>query len=403
MKREPTVSVIIPTYNRREYVQEAIDSVLAQTYKDYEIIVVDDGSTDGTGEALKARYGDGIRYVWQENQGESVARNRGTDMARGEYVGFLDSDDLYLPHKLEKQVPILEESPDVGMVFAGAWIIDEEGDRVGDKTLDNGTDAESFDTTDLYFSNFIGGPSTTLIRKGVFDRTGVFDPEIRFAEEWDLWLRIVSESRVVGLDEMLACIRRHRGGQSHYPHPDHNARRLADWVKRLEKAFDRDDVPEALRRVVLARQYAHGFIWEVAVGNHESAERNLRQAGELDPSFVGDPEGLGQLITNHVSRVADDGESPDFGRARDALRSIFASWRGVNGPDSGFERRVSGKVYAALSFVALRASLLEEASRYAWLAILSDPRWIKNRGLVKNLLSGLSRAGGRLGVAILER
>ena len=82
------VSVIIPTYNRRDYVQEAIDSVLAQTYTDYEIIVIDDGSTDGTGEALQASYGDRIRYEWQENQGESLARNRGIEMAQGEAGRF---------------------------------------------------------------------------------------------------------------------------------------------------------------------------------------------------------------------------------------------------------------------------------------------------------------------------
>lgn len=100
----PRVSVIIPTYNRREYVQEAIDSALAQTFTDYEIIVIDDGSTDGTSEALQARYGNRIHYEWQENQGESVARNRGIELARGEYIAFLDSDDLWHPEKLAKQI-----------------------------------------------------------------------------------------------------------------------------------------------------------------------------------------------------------------------------------------------------------------------------------------------------------
>ncbi len=112
----PTVSVIIPTYNRRAYVQEAIDSVLAQTYTDYEIIVIDDGSTDGTGEALRERYGDKIIYEWQENQGLSAARNRGIESSRGQYIALLDSDDLWMPEKLERQVACLSQHPEVAMV-----------------------------------------------------------------------------------------------------------------------------------------------------------------------------------------------------------------------------------------------------------------------------------------------
>jgi glycosyltransferase involved in cell wall biosynthesis len=104
----PTVSVIIPTYNRANYICEAIDSILAQTYADYEIIVVDDGSTDGTRQALQRWIDDGtICYYYQENRGESAARNHGIRKARGQYIAFLDSDDLFLPTKFEKQVACL--------------------------------------------------------------------------------------------------------------------------------------------------------------------------------------------------------------------------------------------------------------------------------------------------------
>ena len=127
----PTVSVIIPTYNRRTYVQEAIDSVLAQTYPDYEIIVIDDGSTDGTDQVLHARYGDRIRYVWQENQGESAARNRGIALARGEYIALLDSDDLWLPDKLAKQIPFLDSHPGAVLALPQVWQINANGERLG--------------------------------------------------------------------------------------------------------------------------------------------------------------------------------------------------------------------------------------------------------------------------------
>ena len=136
----PRVSVIIPTYNRLDYVQEAIDSVLAQTYTDYELIVVDDGSTDGTGDTLKARYGDRIRYLWQENQGWPAARNHGVSIAQGEYIAQLDSDDLWLPEKLVRQVPVLDACPEAVLVFSHVMQIDAEGGvekqgRLGRKAL----------------------------------------------------------------------------------------------------------------------------------------------------------------------------------------------------------------------------------------------------------------------------
>ena len=98
----PTVSIIIPTYNRQSLVQETIDSVLRQSLSDWELIVIDDGSTDETGAVLTERYGTSIRYVYQQNQGESAARNYGISLAQGKYVAFLDSDDLWLPNKLQR-------------------------------------------------------------------------------------------------------------------------------------------------------------------------------------------------------------------------------------------------------------------------------------------------------------
>ena len=111
----PRVSVLIPSWNREEYLGEAIESVLAQTYRDFEIVVVDDGSTDGTAE-LVGRYG-GVRYIWQPHSGISAARNRALEEARSELIAWLDSDDLYAPTKLEKQVAYLDAHPECQIVF----------------------------------------------------------------------------------------------------------------------------------------------------------------------------------------------------------------------------------------------------------------------------------------------
>src|SRR5687768_1729437 len=123
------VSVVIPTYNRAYCVRRAIDSALAQTYPHLEVIVVDDGSTDGTAELMRTAYGhDGrVRYHRQANGGVSAARNRGIALARGEYVALLDSDDRWKPWKLQAQVACLEHAPDVGMVWTDMEAVDPDG------------------------------------------------------------------------------------------------------------------------------------------------------------------------------------------------------------------------------------------------------------------------------------
>jgi glycosyltransferase involved in cell wall biosynthesis len=117
------ISVIIPTYNRANLVVNAIESALEQTYAPHEVVVVDDGSTDGTWEVLKKKFGDQIRYCWGENSGPSAARNRGIAEARGEWIAFLDSDDLWMPDKLDRQVKALEKYPDCGVCFTNAKFV----------------------------------------------------------------------------------------------------------------------------------------------------------------------------------------------------------------------------------------------------------------------------------------
>jgi glycosyltransferase involved in cell wall biosynthesis len=112
----PKVSVLIATYNRARMLGAAIDSVLAQSYQDFELIVVDDGSTDGTRELVARRYGSAVRYIYQENRGRSEARNTGIKAARGDFFAFLDSDDAWLPEKLARQVRLLEQRPQIGIV-----------------------------------------------------------------------------------------------------------------------------------------------------------------------------------------------------------------------------------------------------------------------------------------------
>ncbi|NLT72664.1 MAG: glycosyltransferase, partial [Chloroflexi bacterium] len=262
----PTVSVIIPTYNRCSYVQQAIDSVLAQTHTDYEIIVIDDGSTDGTGEALRERYGDRITYEWQENQGESVARNRGIALAQGEYIAFLDSDDLWLPEKLEKQVAYLEEHPDAGAVFAEAWIIDGLGQRVSDRRASTGITLDDLSLEGLCFEDCLLLPSTVVLRKALVAAAGGFDVEIHHGEDYEYFARVRLLGSFAHLAEPLACHRRHGDNQS-YLSSEGSQAQLDTHLLAVSRVFDGwRESPEGLRDRVVAWNYARSAMVQGALG-----------------------------------------------------------------------------------------------------------------------------------------
>jgi len=207
----PRVSVIIPTYNRARYLPETLESVFAQTYRDYEVIVIDDGSTDNTAEVLES-YLDRIVYVRKENGGQGSARNAGLKIARGEYIAFLDSDDLWLPDKLELQVRYLDEHPDVGLVFTDYVIFEEKGSK--NKTEIGNIILSKKDLTfkRLLYFNFIPN-LTVMIRKSCFDNVGLFDEsrELIGGEDYDMWLRISMKYKLGHISKILAKYRQHPG------------------------------------------------------------------------------------------------------------------------------------------------------------------------------------------------
>ena len=185
----PLVTVIIPTYNYAHFLPEAIQSVLSQTFTDYEIIVVDDGSTDNT-RSVVAQFDERVRYVYQENSGPNVARNAGIRESQGRYIAFLDADDKWLPDKLTLQVPLLEANQLVGLVYAGMYLFDSETDAViGYHPLERCQRGQVL--RQLYLDQFVPAP-TPVVRREVFDSVGSFDEHRVTSDDWDLWLRIAS-------------------------------------------------------------------------------------------------------------------------------------------------------------------------------------------------------------------
>ena len=179
------VSVIIPTFNRAVFLAEAVKSVLEQTYTDFELIVVDDGSNDNTKEVLEPFAGR-IRYFYQPNRGPSSARNLGICQAKGRYLSFLDSDDLWLPRKLEKQMAFIDSYPDCKICYTDEiWI--RHGRRVNPKKKHQKYSGWIFQRM---LPLCIVSPSSVLIERAVFDKVGLFDESLPACEDYDLWLRI---------------------------------------------------------------------------------------------------------------------------------------------------------------------------------------------------------------------
>jgi len=202
----PAVSVILPTYNRSKTLERAINSVLKQTYSDLELIIVDDASTDNTEEIVKAFMNKDGRVIYikhSSNTGPAGARNTGIKRSTGRYIGFQDSDDEWMPDKLEKQVKILDNSPShTGMVYtAFIRIFSNKSIYVPPEKI---RIKEGFIHYELLNGNFIGMP-TTLIKKECFDRVGLFDESLPPLEDWELFLRISKYFSISYIDEALVA------------------------------------------------------------------------------------------------------------------------------------------------------------------------------------------------------
>ena len=258
----PEVSVIIPTYNSARYLSDAVDSVLAQTFKDFEVLVIDDGSTDDT-ESLMSRYGAAVRCIHQENAGVAVARNRGIRESHGRYVAFLDADDTWLPDKLTKEVRALDLNRDYRACYSAFAVAD--CDLVPFDV--NNSKREGSALKDLLLrGNVIATPSTVMCERALFAETGGFDPALSQCADWDMWVRLAALTEFLYLDEPLVTYRQHGANMSG------NAPLLErDSLRVLQKGFDMLGVTDSLRAkrrsafarndMVLAGTYFHARLY----------------------------------------------------------------------------------------------------------------------------------------------
>ncbi|WP_293128815.1 glycosyltransferase [Microcoleus sp. bin38.metabat.b11b12b14.051] len=245
--KTPRVSVVIPAYNCDRYISRAVDSVVNQTYQDWEVIVVDDGSTDNTRQFLEP-YRDVINYVYQENKGAAIARNRGCELAKGEFIAFLDADDFFLPEKLAKQIACFEEFPSLGMVQNGWLMVDEHGRDICAAMPWEATPNLDLETFVVYKTV---RPSAMMLRREWWERLGGFDPRFPPTEDLDFALRLgLKGCKCVWLKEILTCYRQHdrnlmSGGQ----------KVMKSMETVMEQFFARPDLPDRIRRLKKAERY----------------------------------------------------------------------------------------------------------------------------------------------------
>ncbi len=194
-----TVSVIIPTYNRKSLISRAVDSVLQQTYRDFEIIVVDDASTDGTGEYLSKKYEKKIVYQYlHQNCGVAEARNKGMKSARGTFIAFLDSDDLWYPQKLQSQMSLFDSDDSLGLVYSGF----SKTDILGNRTAQNIPFMKGMIYEELIWGNPFAN-STVIIKKTCLQDIGYFNARYSPAEDYEYWVRICRRFKVDFVQEPL--------------------------------------------------------------------------------------------------------------------------------------------------------------------------------------------------------
>ncbi len=289
---QPLISVIIPNYNHTHFISNAIQSVLAQTYSNFEIIVVDDGSTDDS-QAVIAGFGDKVHYIWQENQGLGAARNTGIRAAAGEFVALLDADDQWNPDYLENMILLTDKFSNAGVYYCCAQGIDDEGYLLPQKFGLNPNSTENTIKT-LLKANFII-PSTVLIRRSVVVECGYFDQHNRGlhgCEDWDLWLRIAPDYELIGTDDCFVRYRIHDSSLSANIPGMQRATRAV-----IEKHFGPDD--DQLETWSVDKRRAYGGLYRYYLltsvqrqGEWRQARDYLRKALQFDPTLAEDLESI---------------------------------------------------------------------------------------------------------------
>lgn len=289
MNDKPLVSIVTPTYNRSDFLPEAIDSVLCQTCENFELIIVDDGSTDDTQARVESYQKDPrIRYFYQSNQGQSVARNRGIAESTGEFICFLDSDNAWLPHKLERSLLEFERFPEAHIVYGDNILIDASGAETRKSTMKRYSGRI---THHLLKDNFVS-MNTTMTRRHCFDEMGGFNESDRVAEDYGLWLRFSIRFEFRYIPEFLGFYREMENQISadKQQRLEGNERLLLQFLEQYP-----DAVTGKQRRRGLSHFYTRKARYEFSVKAFVAALSDIAKAIKYDPWWQGPWRALAKM------------------------------------------------------------------------------------------------------------
>ena len=278
MAKKPTVSVIIPTYNRAHLIVRAIQSVLNQTYQDFELIIVDDGSTDNTEEVIRKfqEQDKRVKYIRHEkNRGGSAARNTGIKNAKGEYIAFQDSDDEWLPEKLKKQMEVFKDAPsELGVVSTGYIFIDELNGDTGKQFIPK---KKGWIYEELLAGNCVGTTSTILIKRKCFEKAGLFDENLPSCQDWEMWIRIAKGHQFDFIENPLV---------RYYIHKNRITTDLENKIKGIKIVINKYFEEFISRRKAYSRlRFILGNLY-CRIENMEKGRKEFLKAIKLFPFYV---------------------------------------------------------------------------------------------------------------------
>jgi glycosyltransferase involved in cell wall biosynthesis len=286
----PAVSINLCCFNSEKYLEETLQSVFNQTYKDWELVIVNDGSTDTTETIIKTHMSDGwpIVYHAQVNAGLAKARNKAIELSSGKYIAFLDHDDLWLPEKLSLQIPLLETRPDMAVIYGNASVIDGYGNVIAERYDNNFNPRDGDIFSDLLIKGAFINWQTVVIRRSVLDDVGGFR-SYRIAEDYDILLRCAFNRTCFGMDHVLVKYRKHDHNYSAVRFcNDHDELRRSNveeklellniykhWVENMPLSFS-ELKPLLLQKIA-------GFHYEIGksfflLGNTENSKKYLRKS-----------------------------------------------------------------------------------------------------------------------------
>ena len=377
------ISIIIPAYNQADYIGEAVQSVINQTYPAWECIIVNDGSTDHTAEEIKKIQHPQLIYVYQENRGLSAARNTGIRNTKGKYLSFLDSDDCFTPDKLSVLMHSIDNNPELALVAGTASLIDQNGKAINrpfSKVLPQ-------DLRDLLLGNPLHVGSV-LLKRSWQEKIGFFDESLRSYEDWDYWLRLaIAGAKMESVDTPVSYYRFHTAQMTR----NQNQMTEASFAV-LDKVFQNGNLPQSwceYKHEAYSQSHLRASANSYAANDFQAGKLHLKKAVSLNPVLLQDNS------YEVFQQILAWTELPKVKEPLVFLKNILNHLPNeIKDGSSYSSRQILSKFAIEQGFTAFEQRHFNNARTFIIFAVKNNPRWLFNRGVISILLKSNFREIG---------